>query len=454
MGLKRCDQGHFYATSMHTTCPHCGIAALGASFAASDAGISPRAELRTEDPPLSFCTFCAARFTGGEQTRWIDGREVVACLKCGEDTRRGKAGETLLICPHCSSFIAWPHGSYCPFCGQQHDSSFARPSVERDGTTSMPAAASQGRPADPDTLAPGTLLGGRYRLGDLLRRGVSGHTYLAWDERLRLRVVVKEFFHWELFQRGRDGLTVSPHFGIGSAADGLILAADALEEFLSDARRLARLDHPCIVRVRDVLEETGTGYLVTNYYEGESLALLLERQPDERLGPDRAVAIMTAVLNGLRVAHAYGVVHGDVQPDNIHISWDGERVILLGFSAARRKLEMNPGLDTVVLSDVCREPEFFGRRGSVRRLNPTADVYACAAALYRMVTGRLPPDAPSRIMEDTLRPPHELNPAVSPRLSEALQRCMALKPEERPQSAEEFQQLLHGERRTPPLPPQ
>jgi serine/threonine protein kinase len=297
----------------------------------------------------------------------------------------------------------------------------------------------------PLVLPPGTLLAGQYRVGQVLGQpGGFGITYLAWDERLEMRVAIKEFFPRELAGRGTDRATLQPH----TQSDGSLFAY-GLQQFLQEARTLARFDHPNIVRVRNFFEENGTGYLVMDYYEGQSLAAYLAQQPGERLEEDLAVKILLHVLDGLRAVHAEGLLHRDIDPHNVYLTAQG-RVILLDFGAARVAVGEKSRSLSVILKPGYAPYEQYATSG---KQGPWTDVYACAATLYRMVTGRTATDAPSRILEDTLRPAHELNPEVSRRLGEVLQRALALRPQARPQGAEEFQKLLLAERLPAPPPP-
>src|SRR5689334_23007398 len=134
---------------------------------------------------------------------------------------------------------------------------------------------------------------GRYAIGRTLGDpGGFGVTYLAWDTSLERRVAIKEFFPRHLVNRG-PGQT-SP--ALSSQAVKLEYEA-GLKGFLDEARRLAGLDHPNIVKVHDYCEAFETGYLVMSYYEGHDLKQHTERAGG-MLGWQEAVNLVLPLLDG------------------------------------------------------------------------------------------------------------------------------------------------------------
>ncbi|KAA6182478.1 protein kinase, partial [Thiohalocapsa marina] len=112
------------------------------------------------------------------------------------------------------------------------------------------------------------LLNGQFLIGRVLGKpGGFGITYLGWDQQLHTRVAIKEYLPRDLAGRGVDQSTVVAHSG-----DDAELFRFGLEQFVREARTLAQLDHPNIVRVRQFFEANGTAYLVMDYYEGLSFA--------------------------------------------------------------------------------------------------------------------------------------------------------------------------------------
>ena len=178
-----------------------------------------------------------------------------------------------------------------------------------------------------DVLRPGSVLGGKYKIGRLLGRGGFGATYLAWDLNLRRRVAIKEFLPRQLASRMPGGTQVRAYTGSQDAFN------IGLEKFLEEARHLAQFgDHPGIIRVLDFFEENGTGYMVMEYLDGGTL--------DQHVTASGALDIpvilelLIPVADALRACHAAGLIHRDISPDNIFLTSDG-RVKLLDFGAAR-----------------------------------------------------------------------------------------------------------------------
>jgi len=174
------------------------------------------------------------------------------------------------------------------------------------------------RPAQ--ALALRTLLNGQFVIGRVLGKpGGFGITYLGWDRQLQTRVAIKEYLPRDLAVRAPDGSSILPH----TAEEGGLFRY-GLEQFLAEARTLARMDHPNIVRVRHFFEANRSAYLVMDYYRGLSLAEHLERS-EQRGGPGRlsernALTLMQPILDGLRAVHAKGFLHRDVKPQNIDLA--------------------------------------------------------------------------------------------------------------------------------------
>jgi len=290
-----------------------------------------------------------------------------------------------------------------------------------------------GQPRSPLALPLGTRLSERYRVGRILGDpGGFGVTYLALDERLEVRVAIKEYVPRELAGRDTDGQTLIPY----STGDGEAFAY-GLERFLGEARALAQFDHANIVGIRDFFETHGTACLVMDYYEGTTLRAYLAEQPEGRMDPALATEIMLRVLDGLREVHGAGYLHRDIKPSNIYLTEAG-RPILIDFGAARLALGEQSRSLSVVLTEGYAPYEQYRRRGSH---GPHTDVYGCGATLYRMVTGQKPASAADRVVEDELRPAHEARPAVGEALSAAIEEAMAVRPAERTA----FATAMHGQ---------
>jgi serine/threonine protein kinase len=286
---------------------------------------------------------------------------------------------------------------------------------------------------DPLALPSEVVLHDQFRIGRVLGAGGFGITYLAYDKVLEMIVAVKEYFpqHLAVDRQGRSTVSVrttahNEDFRFG------------LDRFLSEARMLAKFeDHPNIVRVRTFFEENSTGYLVMNYYEGQTLGEYLQARHG-RLDEAEALHIMHNVLDGLAAVHGEGILHRDIDPSNIYLA-DKGRVVLLDFGAARNAIGERTQTLSVMLKRGYAPHEQYHSRGAQ---GPWTDVYACASTLYRTLTGYKTPEAPARIMNDELVPPKHIVPSLSDTVNDAILEGLTMRPVDRPQSIEAFQDLL------------
>ena len=214
-------------------------------------------------------------------------------------------------------------------------------------------------PADPRTGAPAdALIAGRYRLVRKIADGGMGTVWLATDERLGRRVAVK----------------VLPPDAAGDAA--------TLSRFRREGQLAAGLNHPTIVAVHDFVEEHGQVCLVMEYVEGHTLRQWLDHTG--ALPVREAIRIFTALLRALSVAHAAGLIHRDVKPENILISADGS-VKVTDFGLAREVSTLTrTDLSHVLGSVPYLAPEQLQRRAADER----SDVYAAGLVLVDLLTGR------------------------------------------------------------------
>ncbi|RPJ44957.1 MAG: hypothetical protein EHM16_14125 [Betaproteobacteria bacterium] len=268
-----------------------------------------------------------------------------------------------------------------------------------------------------------------YRLEAVLGVGGFGMTYLGWDNHLEKHVAIKEYLPGDLAVRALDGSVVPV------STDHQCDYLWGLERFIQEARTLARFSHPHIVRVNRYFEANGTGYMVMDYENGESLSQRLKRAP---LPAEAELKrMLMPLLDGLAAVHAARFLHRDIKPSNIFIRANGSPV-LLDFGAARatggtRAL-------TAVLTPGYAPLEQYGADG---KQGPWTDIYAMAGVLFRTVTDQNPPDAVGRLQGDSV--PQALAAARS-RYSEPLLRAiewaLQVQPEVRPQSIADWQAVF------------
>ncbi len=312
------------------------------------------------------------------------------------------------LCPGC--FANKGEASVCPQCG--YDESGFR---------------------SPLALSTRTLLHKQFLVGRVLGKpGGFGITYFGWDTKLQTTTAIKEYLPREFVSRGKDGTTVTPHTEEDSKT-----FQQGLEQFLEEARNLARFDHRNLVRVRHFFEENDTAYLVMDYLEGCNLDEY-RKQKGGKLSEPEAIDITLQVLDGLQQVHEKGLLHRDIKPQNIYMTSDG-RAILLDFGAARVAMGGMTRSLSVVLTPGFAPYEQYSRRGLQ---GPWTDIYACAATLHYLVTGKVLPEVTEELGENTFSIIEKNGSLVSPALREALRPALAIEPESRPQDVEAFRQLL------------
>ena len=293
-------------------------------------------------------------------------------------------------------------------------------------------------------LPPGTpLMNGQYLVGKILGKpGGFGLTYLGWDSQLATYVAIKEYLPRDLAGRHLDRISVTTHTNGDSESFRY-----GLEQFLLEARTLAQFDHPNVVRVRAFFQENATAYLVMDYLQGNSLSDHLANLGG-RMSEKAALDSMLPILAGLGEVHAKGFLHRDIKPQNIYITTNG-RPILLDFGTARQAMG-NRGLTTVITPGYAPWEQYHrhGKQG------PWTDIYACAATLYHLVTGVIPPEAAERVAQDDLLPPAQVAAGISANFSAAIMKALSIDPASRPQTVMEFQNSLMGFTITPPPIPQ
>lgn len=333
-----------------------------------------------------------------------------------------------------SAASAARYQKHCPGCFQLKGGVAACPYCGYD----------EAAPRSPLFLPHGMILGGQYRVGRVLGRpGGFGITYLGWDVNLQQRVAIKEYLPRELAGRTQENLEVLAHtpedrrgFEFGK------------EQFLREARIVAKLDHPNIVRVRNFFNANSTAYLVMDYYEGMTLGDYLT-SVRTRLEPALAIPLIKPVLDGLQYVHERGLVHRDLKPHNIYLAAVG-RPIVLDFGAARQAAGDRVQSLSVVLTEGYAPLEQYQRRAVQ---GPWTDVYGTAATLFRMLTGHAPPIALDRIGQDPMESGGWAG--IPDSLIPAMRKALAVRPNDRYQSAAEFRTALEqyqglGEA---PLPP-
>jgi Protein kinase domain len=262
-----------------------------------------------------------------------------------------------------------------------------------------------------------TTVAGRFQLGALLGSGGVAEVWRARDLASGQEVALKQLL---------------PQFAGDRSTAG---------RFLHEAEVVRRLDHPGIVQVREAGEVDGRPYLVMDLIDGDDLRRRLDRAG--ALPHEEARRIALAVAEALAHAHARGIVHRDVKPQNVLLG--GEAVKLTDFGMARvESLAGMTGSSLVWGSPEYMAPELLGRG----RVDPRTDLYSFGVLLFEMVAGRLPWKE-GRALGRLFGTPAAAEPLPSLGQGEILDRLLgsllSASPDDRPSSAAEVVAVLRGD---------
>ena len=298
--------------------------------------------------------------------------------------------------------------------------------------------------AESFALKPGTILDGKYLVGEMLGQGGFGITYIGFDLLLEQKIAIKEYFPMSTGMVSREGRSTVVWSDAVMQKSGVEKGFDS---FLKEARKMAKLRSiPSVVGVNSVFIQNETAYIVMDFIEGETLLKKLQREGPMDYGT--CVSLMTPIMQALSEVHKHGIIHRDISPDNIMVQNDG-RLILLDLGAAKdldiQGKDGNMQSSQMVAKQGFSPVEQYGRDG---KIGSWTDVYAMAATIYYCCTGVLPPSATDRMIEDTL--------TCRPRLTEeefdVLAFCMNVLPQNRPQNMDALLQIVtHPAGKTPPV---
>lgn len=270
------------------------------------------------------------------------------------------------------------------------------------------------------------LQNGKYTIEKVLGQGGFGIAYLVKNKKGNL-LVIKTLNHF--VQRQHD-------FG------------KFQQDFLNEAVRLAKFNHPHIVKIEEVIQEDGLWCIVMEYIAGESLAHRVWQKG--AMCEAEALRYIQQIGAALTLVHNNGLLHRDVKPLNIMLRCKNATVVssemegvleavLVDFGIAR---EFTPDI-TQTQTEFCssgfapiEQYDWRSKRGAY------TDVYSLAATLYTLLTAQVPTPSPMRAYGMELTPPKQINSLLGDRANYAIVKGMALKPEDRPQSVQEWLALL------------
>ena len=303
----------------------------------------------------------------------------------------------------------------CPHCNQPHET----------GTTLCPTSREAISPAYQWV---GRTIAEKYEIQSMLGEGGMGAVYMAKHtgvgKRFAIKLLHEQFAHH----------------------------AEMTERFMREARAAGEVGHDNIIEIYDIGKEpSGAVYMVMEVLKGSSLEDVVHANP---IPPPLATYILLQVLSALEAAHAHGIIHRDMKPDNVFLTtFAGQPnfVKVLDFGIAKIKdAEGGHGLTqtgTMMGTPYYMSPE--QARGA-KDIDHRTDLYACGVMFYQMLTGRFPFEAPNipallvKITSEEPVPVTQLNTQIPAELGQAIEKAMAKEVDDRFQTAGEFAEAIRA----------
>jgi len=252
----------------------------------------------------------------------------------------------------------------------------------------------------------------QYNFIRQIGEGGMGKVYEAYDNVLKRKVAVKR---------------IKPE---------LLKSSYVREQFLSEARMVAMLRHPCIVEIYTVLETTNSLYLVFEYVEGQTLETRLDI--DSFLGFEETKEIFKTVCEGLAYAHSHNIVHCDLKPGNIMISDSGIAKVM-DFGVARKITDEDGGGARTIAGT----PAYMSPEQQTGFMTKQSDIYSLAVCLYEALVGQVPWSVQGfDISTKKIVPPSAVCQGVPEAVDELIEMSLNEDPAKRIQTVQEFWDIL------------
>ncbi len=275
---------------------------------------------------------------------------------------------------------------------------------------------------------------GEFEITGVIGEGGFGIVYSARDSSLDRIVAIKEYLPAAFASRNSTGMV-----HVRSEENSKTFNA-GLSSFINEARMLAKFSHPGLVEVFRFWEGNGTAYMAMRYYRGVTLREMLRTNP-QVVTEQWLCETLDPILLALQELHHEKCYHRDIAPDNILVLPNG-RSVLMDFGAARRIIGGMTRALTTVLKPGYAPIEQYSDDGSMAQ-GAWTDIYAVGGVLYHAMTGKVPVQAISRMMNDPLKPvAAAARSEFSPVLTDAVMKCLSVMPENRYQTIDELRAAL------------
>src|SRR5215471_13831312 len=274
--------------------------------------------------------------------------------------------------------------------------------------------------AAPGTIEPGSVLGNRFEILQLLGEGGMGAVYKAHDRELERDVALKLI---------RPELARNP---------------EILQRFKQELILARQVTHRNVIRIFDLGQAEGHKYITMEYLAGRDLRAVLREKG--KLPPEEAAKIVLQICRALEAAHAEGVIHRDLKPQNIMLDANG-RAYVMDFGIARSAYL--PGMTQT--GALVGTPEYMSpEQAKGEKLDERSDLFSLGVILYELLVGTSPyhSDTPLatlwRRIQEKAKPLDEIDPTIPSPLCGIVARALEIEPRERFSNATEFAQHLES----------
>ncbi len=386
-----------------------GAVALIASVSAVQHSSDARAATIPNCVTLTFMSACVAALVYAARRRDVEQRRTIE--RQGSELARLNADLELRVRDQVSEIVA--RATEVERLNAQ-----LQAQVRERSTELSLALARIGRSRDDDgTLREGSLLGDRFTIGRCIGEGGMGAVYAGVDRTSGARVAIKVI-----------QATSARHL-------------DAMHRFLREAGSTAKVTHPAVVKMLHVdVSDDGLLFQAQELVDGEALSRFL-RTP---WTPGAAARLMALLFDALATAHAQGVVHRDVKPENLMLTHASPGLKLLDFGIAKLYDAVSAGGPGTSVGTVLGTPAYMAPEQieACDGITDRADVYACGVLLFRLLCARLPFEASratemfSRHLLDAAPDVRSLRPAIPEEIALVVAACLEKAPAARPSAAE------------------